>query len=80
MNKETIMKTPENASMTELLRVQKRYENPENSMEAYILYGVHAALKAREAEHLALRPGAHVVQLRPDSHTRESVEFEKILS
>ena len=66
--------------MTDLLRVQKRYENPENSMQAYILYGVHAALKAREAEHLALRPGAPVVQLRPDSHTCESVEFEKILS
>ena len=41
--------------MTELLRVQKRYENPENSMEAFILAGVHATLKAREAENHSLR-------------------------
>ena len=47
--------------MTELLRVQKRYENPENSMEAFILAGVHATLKAREAEN-------HSLHCSPSSH------------
>jgi hypothetical protein len=77
-----IMKTPDNASVTELLRVQRRYQSPSSSMEAFILHGANAALKEREHEHLVVRG----IASSPESPTSmvegqspESAEFDLVI-
>lgn len=63
------MKTPTNTSIAKLIKMQKIYEKPANSMEAFILYAINAELKARDAEHAQM--------ISPDSTPEEVVTKEE---
>lgn len=41
------MKTPENTRTQALLRLKERYEEPTNSLEAFVLYAIDTQLRIR---------------------------------